>query len=30
MVSLTPFTPGRRQQVPRTFKRIFTPALLAS
>ena len=26
MFSLNPFTPGRRQQMPRTLSRIFTPA----
>ena len=26
MFSLTPFRPGRRQQMPRTIKSIFTPA----
>ena len=30
MFSESPFTPGRRQQMPRMFSMIFTPALLAA
>ena len=30
MFSLTPGTPGRRQQMPRTIRSIFTPACDAS